>query len=58
MAMTMPMLGRVSRGCWIPKIAVDQYGATLASWYAVSGGDLVAVFPNLSHFDRPNLGLV
>jgi uncharacterized protein (DUF1501 family) len=50
--------GSGARGRWIPKIAVEQYGATLASWYGVSGGDLAAVFPNLSRFDRPNLGFV
>lgn len=50
--------GAGARGRWIPKVAVDQFGATLATWYGVPASDLSAVFPNLSRFDSPNLGFV
>jgi uncharacterized protein (DUF1501 family) len=50
--------GSGARGRWIPTTAVDQYGATLASWYGVSGADLSAVFPNLARFGTSNLGFV
>ena len=50
--------GSGARGRWIPTTAVDQYGATLASWYGVSSADLPAVFPNLSRFPTANLGFL
>ena len=43
-------------GVLLPKISVDQYGATLASWFGVS--DLDAVFPNLKNFSSRNLGFM
>ena len=30
--------------------SVDQYGATLASWFGVSNSDLKTVFPNITSF--------
>jgi uncharacterized protein (DUF1501 family) len=51
-------VGSGARGRWIPTTAVDQYGATLASWYGVSSADLPAVFPNLHRFNTANLGFV
>jgi uncharacterized protein (DUF1501 family) len=50
--------GSGARGRWSPTTAVDQYGATLASWYGVPDVDLPAVFPNLYRFDARNLGFV
>jgi len=47
-----------STGRWIPTTAIDQYFATLASWFGVDNGNLAAVFPNLSRFSTPNLGFV
>ncbi len=44
-----------SRGVWIPTTALDQYGATLASWFGVSDTDLATVFPNLSVFKAAGL---
>ena len=50
--------GGSARGRWIPTTSVDQYGATLASWFGVPATDLVAVFPNIERFNHPNLGFV
>jgi len=50
--------GGGARGRWIPTTAVDQYGATLASWFGVSSVDLPAVFPNIGRFASTNLGFV
>ncbi|HEY5914801.1 MAG TPA: DUF1501 domain-containing protein [Verrucomicrobiae bacterium] len=47
-----------STGRWIPAIAVDQYFATLATWFGVDSGNLGTVFPNLNRFSTPNLGFV
>jgi uncharacterized protein (DUF1501 family) len=45
-------------GRWIPSTAIDQYFATLATWFGVDSGNLGAVFPNLGRFSTPNLGFV
>jgi uncharacterized protein (DUF1501 family) len=50
--------GGGARGRWIPTTAVDQYGATLVSWFGVSSVDLAAVFPNIARFGSTNLGFV
>jgi uncharacterized protein (DUF1501 family) len=50
--------GGGARGRWIPTVAVDQYGATLASWFGVGNADLAAVFPNLGRFSSPTLGFL
>lgn len=47
-----------SEGRWLPTTAVDQYGATLASWFGVAPADLGAVFPNLGKFATANLGFM
>jgi uncharacterized protein (DUF1501 family) len=47
-----------TRGRWIPTTAIDQYGATLASWFGIPTAALPAVFPNLSNFASPNLGFL
>ncbi|SPF50957.1 conserved exported hypothetical protein [Candidatus Sulfopaludibacter sp. SbA4] len=36
-----------NRGVWIPQVSLDQYGATLATWF---GANPAAVFPNLGNF--------
>jgi uncharacterized protein (DUF1501 family) len=46
------------RGRWIPTTSVDEYSATLASWFGVSATDLPIVFPNIGRFARPNLGFM
>ena len=45
-------------GRWIPTTAIDQYFATLATWFGVDSGNLSTVFPNLGRFSSANLGFV
>jgi len=45
-------------GLWIPTTSVDQYSATLASWFGVPVADMSTIFPNLGRFASPNLGFV
>jgi uncharacterized protein (DUF1501 family) len=47
-----------SEGRWIPTLAVDQYAATLASWFGVDAAGLAAVLPNLAAFSPATLGFV
>jgi len=50
--------GTSPRGRWIPTTSVEQYAATLATWYGVSSADLPAVFPLISRFSTANLGFL
>jgi uncharacterized protein (DUF1501 family) len=47
-----------SKGCWIPTTAVDQYAATLASWFGVDASGLALVLPNLASFAPTTLGFI
>jgi len=47
-----------NRGRWIPTTSIEQYAATLATWYGLAPSDLLTVFPNLNKFPVQNLGLV
>jgi uncharacterized protein (DUF1501 family) len=47
-----------TRGRWIPTVSVEQYAATLASWFGVGASDLGLVFPNLHRFATANLGFM
>jgi uncharacterized protein (DUF1501 family) len=42
----------------IPTTGVDQYAATLASWFGVPNGDLDLLFPRLGEYDTANLGFM
>ncbi len=44
-----------NRGQWIPTTSIDQYAATLATWYGLAVSDRAAVFPNLATFATPTL---
>ena len=46
------------RGRWIPTTSVDEFGATLASWFGVSATNLPVAFPNIGRFAKPNLGFL
>ena len=46
------------RGVWLPTTSLDQYAATIASWFGVPDASLPAVFPNLANFNNPKLGFV
>lgn len=45
-------------GRWIPTTALDQYGATLATWFGVGAANLPSIFPNLGNFATSNLGFM
>jgi len=47
-----------TRGRWIPTTSMDQYAATLATWYGLASTDVPTVFPNLSRFSSQNLGFM
>jgi uncharacterized protein (DUF1501 family) len=45
-------------GRWIPTTAIDQYFATLATWFGVDNSNLSTVFPNIGRFATPGLGFM
>jgi len=45
-------------GRWIPTTAIDQYFATLATWFGVDNSNLATIFPNVSRFATSNLGFI
>lgn len=45
-------------GRWIPTTAIDQYFATLATWFGIDADNLATVFPNIGRFASSNLGFV
>jgi uncharacterized protein (DUF1501 family) len=47
-----------NEGRWLPTTSVDQYAATLATWFGVSSADLSKVAPNINAFANKNLGFV
>ena len=46
------------RGRWLPSPSVDEYIATLATWFGVSATNLPVVLPNIGRFAKPNLGFL
>jgi len=46
------------QGRWVPTTSLDQYAATLASWFGVAAADLPSVFPNLANFTTHTLGMM
>ena len=47
-----------TRGRWIPTTAIDQYGATLASWFGIPDSALPTVFPNFPNFGSQKLSFL
>jgi uncharacterized protein (DUF1501 family) len=45
------------RGTIIPTTSVDQYGATLATWFGVPNSSLATIFPNSVNFPASSLNL-
>ena len=45
-------------GRWIPTTSLDQYGATLATWFGVQSADLPSVFPNIGNFTNQTLTML
>lgn len=50
--------GTSPRGRWIPTTSVEQFAATLATWYGLSSTDLTGVFPLIGRFASPTLGFM
>jgi uncharacterized protein (DUF1501 family) len=46
----------IGQGRLIPTLSVDQYAATLASWFGVSDSDLATVVPNIGNYAGSTLG--
>jgi len=46
------------RGRWIPTTSIDQYGATLCSWFGIPDNALASVFPNFPNFGSVKLGFL
>jgi len=47
-----------NEGRWLPTTAVDQYAATLATWFGLAQSDLATVLPTVSKFPTSNLGFL
>ena len=50
----------VGQGRLLPSLSVDQYAATLASWFGVANGTMSTVLPNINNYNPStwNLGFV
>lgn len=48
----------VGSGRLIPTTSVDQYAATLASWFGVTGSQMSTVLPSIGNFTARNLGFL
>jgi uncharacterized protein (DUF1501 family) len=47
-----------NRGIWLPSTSLDQYAATMASWFGVPDASLTQVFPNLGNFTNKKMAFV
>jgi uncharacterized protein (DUF1501 family) len=50
--------GSSPRGRWIPTTSVEQYAATLATWYGLSPADMSIVFPLIGRFSPTTMGFL
>jgi uncharacterized protein (DUF1501 family) len=48
----------VGQGRLLPTTSVDQYAATLASWFGVTDSQMSTVLPSIGNFSTRNLGFV
>ena len=48
----------VGRGNLLPTTAVNQYAATLATWFGITPAQMADVLPNAANFPQPNLGFM
>jgi uncharacterized protein (DUF1501 family) len=46
----------IGQGRLIPTMSVDQYAATLASWFGVTAGNLTTAVPNINNYAGSALG--
>ncbi len=47
-----------NQGHLLPSTSVDEYTATLASWFGVSATDIPLVIPNITRFSKPDMGFM
>jgi uncharacterized protein (DUF1501 family) len=60
---TMPVTGLghdldIGSGSLLPTTSVDQFGATLATWFGLTATQITDVFPNIVNFSNRNLGFM
>ena len=48
----------VGQGRMIPTTSIDQYAATLASWYGLSPSQIADTFPSLVNFNSADVGFM
>ena len=48
----------VGQGRMIPTTSIDQYAATLASWYGLSPSQIADTFPSLANFNSADIGFM
>ena len=48
----------VGRGNLLPTTSVNQYAATLATWFGIADTQMADVLPNAANFPQPNLGFM
>jgi uncharacterized protein (DUF1501 family) len=49
---------QVGQGRLLPTTGIDQFAATLASWFGVSNSELNLVVPNIANYTSKNMGFV
>jgi uncharacterized protein (DUF1501 family) len=47
----------IGQGRLVPSMSVDQYAATMASWFGVGASDLSSVLPNIGNYAGSALGV-
>ena len=48
----------VGRGNLLPTTSVNQYAATLATWFGIGATQLVDVLPGIANFSQPSVGFM